>query len=192
MCDNPQYAGHGGMAEYMRQLTAIIKEHGWAVQKVMPGEGTPAFAYTIGLHQFGLPELLMSGASFEAMQHIINMAATMCVGEDGRSFETERPYLNLIESRESNTDLPVVFREIHSHFYDEWMGSAVRFYGHREFKALQLYWSDEMGLLPWEPGFNPRMMKAQPQLQNPASAHTVPAKPKGAAGGRPLQRHQGH
>ncbi|MGO8941805.1 MAG: DUF4262 domain-containing protein [Mycobacterium sp.] len=49
-CDNP----HGTTDEYLDSLRDTIADHGWVVQFV-ESEQRP-FAYTIGLHEKGLPE----------------------------------------------------------------------------------------------------------------------------------------
>ncbi|MGV0602946.1 DUF4262 domain-containing protein [Mycolicibacterium pulveris] len=50
-CDNPDRP----IEDYLDELWAIIRDHGWAVQFV-EDEKRP-FAYTIGLHDLGVPEL---------------------------------------------------------------------------------------------------------------------------------------
>ena len=53
-CDHP----HATTDDYLDELVKIIKKNRWAVQYV-EGEDRP-FAYTIGLHELGLPELLVT------------------------------------------------------------------------------------------------------------------------------------
>jgi Domain of unknown function (DUF4262) len=57
-----------------------IREHGWAVQFV-EDEGRP-FAYAIGLHHRGLPELLMTGLPPLTANRLLNSIAHMMV-DDG-------------------------------------------------------------------------------------------------------------
>jgi hypothetical protein len=54
-CDNP-----GGTAEGdLDGLLASVRAHGWAI-KYVEDDRRP-YAYTIGLHELGLPELLARG-----------------------------------------------------------------------------------------------------------------------------------
>ncbi|MGV0602846.1 DUF4262 domain-containing protein, partial [Mycolicibacterium pulveris] len=63
-CDNPDRP----IEDYLDELWAIIGDHGWAVQFV-EDEKRP-FAYTIGLHDLGVPELVISGVSPGGATHV--------------------------------------------------------------------------------------------------------------------------
>ena len=56
-CDNP----NGTTEEYLGELRETIRVNGWAVQGVE--DDRRPLAYTIGLHDRGLPELLVTGLS---------------------------------------------------------------------------------------------------------------------------------
>ncbi|MGV0837033.1 DUF4262 domain-containing protein [Mycolicibacterium thermoresistibile] len=64
----------------MDELRDTINDHGWAVQFV-ECEKRP-FAYTIGLHQFGQPELLITGLPAQPAARVLNSIAHMIV-DDG-------------------------------------------------------------------------------------------------------------
>ena len=53
-CDHPDST----MQEWLELIYAAVQENGWVVQYVT---GRTPFAYTIGLHERGLPELLVTG-----------------------------------------------------------------------------------------------------------------------------------
>jgi len=64
-CDNP----NGTTEEYLDELRASVRLHSWVVQGVE--DDRLPFAYTIGLHDRALPELLRSAPArlMEYWQH---------------------------------------------------------------------------------------------------------------------------
>ncbi|MBW8711109.1 MAG: DUF4262 domain-containing protein, partial [Mycobacterium sp.] len=68
-CDNT----NGTTEEYLDELRATIRIHGWAVQSVE--DDRLPFAYTIGLHDRGLPELLVTGLSPQPAARLLNDVA---------------------------------------------------------------------------------------------------------------------
>ena len=79
-CDNP----HGTLDEYLDSLRDTIADHGWVVQFV-EDERRP-FAYTIGLHERGLPELLITGLRAKTSARLLNSIAHMIV-DDGTTLQ---------------------------------------------------------------------------------------------------------
>jgi hypothetical protein len=59
---------------------------------------------------------------------------------------------------------PVTFRGVSAAFYGEYLGQAVRYYGGKEFPALQCFWPDRNGRFPWQPGYSYGPEEPQPQL----------------------------
>ena len=68
-CDNP----HRSTDDYLDILREIIDGHGWAIQYV-ESENRP-FAYTVGLTDLGLPELLMTGLPPRTSGRLLNSIA---------------------------------------------------------------------------------------------------------------------
>ena len=56
LCDHPEATRN----DYFDVLREKMRKNGWAIQYV---EDRIPFAYTIGLHDCGLPELLVTGVS---------------------------------------------------------------------------------------------------------------------------------
>ncbi|HTI78462.1 MAG TPA: DUF4262 domain-containing protein [Mycobacterium sp.] len=134
-CDNP----NGTTEEYLDELRASIRIHGWVVQSV-DGDRLP-FAYTIGLHDRGLPELLVTGMSGENAARVLNDVAVAALG--GRVFLPgahiavgDGPLLEIVE-----VDHP-----------DAHLNFAVAL-GGPDIRALQLVWPDERGRWPWAAGW---------------------------------------
>src|SRR6476661_6742042 len=73
-CDNP----NGTTEEYLGELRETIRINGWAVQGVE--DDRRPYTYTIGLHDRGLPELLVTGLSPQRAARVLNDVAGAAVG----------------------------------------------------------------------------------------------------------------
>lgn len=135
-CDNPS----GTIEDYLDELRATIKDHGWAVQFV-ESEKRP-FAYTVGLHDLGLPELLMTGLPADVATRVLNSIAHMSVG-DGTVLA---PAMHIdYQDRFLIEVVEVEHPDAHLKFAIKLFGPQVR--------ALQLVWADDRGRWPWDPGW---------------------------------------
>ncbi|WP_445167784.1 DUF4262 domain-containing protein [Mycolicibacterium sp. Dal123E01] len=136
-CDNPD----GTHEEYLEELRATIQDHGWAVQYV-ESEKRPS-AYTVGLHQRGLPEMLMTGLTADVSCRVLNSIAHMIV-DDGVELA---PAMHIdFEDRFLIEVVQVEHPDVHMRF-------AVELFG-PNFPALQLVWADNMGRFPWAAGWD--------------------------------------
>ena len=135
-CDNPDKT----LGDYLALLREKISARGWVVQYV-EGERRP-FAYTIGLHDRGLPELLVTGLAPTRAEWLLNTFAKRAVA--GRRYvagdEVRLP---------AGTHLEIVDVE----HPDAHMGLAIAIEG-RDITAVQLVWADSRGRWPWAPGFD--------------------------------------
>jgi hypothetical protein len=134
-CDNPS----GTTEEYLDELRATIRLHGWAVQGVE--DDRRPYAYTIGLHDRGLPELLVTGLSPEPAARLLNDVAAAAVSgrvlkPGARIAEGAGPLLEIVgvEHPDAHMTFAVVL-------------------GGRDVRALQLVWADERGRWPWAAGW---------------------------------------
>ena len=136
MCDHPGST----IDDYLDQLRSNMVEHGWAIQYVEDNR-TP-YAYTIGLHGRGLPELLVTGVSPQRAVRVLNGVARIALRDAAPTpgARIQLPAGPLIEF--VAIDHP-----------DAHMDMAVAFYG-VEFSALQLVWADGRGRWPWAAGFS--------------------------------------
>jgi hypothetical protein len=144
-CDNPNRTTE----DYLDELRETIRVHGWAVQGVE--DDRLPYAYTIGLQDRGLPELLVTGLSQESAARVLNDVAVAAVG--GRVFEPgthiavgDGPLLEIVE-----VDHP----DAHLNFAVALCGPDIR--------ALQLVWADDRGRWPWAAGWGPGQRR-QPVL----------------------------
>jgi len=125
--------------DYCDLLQRKIRKKGWTVQYV-ESDRRP-YAYTIGLHDWDVPELLMTGVSPQRALRLLDIVARRLVGGDvfAPGQQTSLPDGPLIEIVE--VDHP-----------DAHMGWAVAV-GGPEIRALQLVWADGRGRWPWSAEF---------------------------------------
>lgn len=135
-CDHPDKT----LDDYLALTRERIVAHGWAVQHV-ESDRMP-FSYTIGLHDRGLPELLVTGLpAKDALWLLDSFAKRMAAGL--RAVPGDQVTLP------ANTRLELVDVE---HPYAH-MGMAIAIGGFGV-TAVQLVWADGRGRWPWAPGFD--------------------------------------
>ncbi|GFG98639.1 DUF4262 domain-containing protein [Mycobacterium timonense] len=145
-CENPQ----GTIEDYLDLLRETIADHGWAVQFVESDKNP--FAYTAGLHDLGLPELLITGLLAEVSGRVLNSIAHMIV-DDGTLLA---PGMHIdYQDRFLIEVIEVEHPDVHLKFAVRLLGPQVR--------ALQLVWADDGGRWPWDPGWG-RGRRRQPVL----------------------------
>ncbi len=136
-CDHPQST----IDDYLDHLRTTIHSHGWAVQFV-ESENRP-FAYTIGLHDRGLPELLITGLPATTSARLLNSIAQGLV-EDATAL---RPAMRIeYQDKLLIEVVEVEHPDVHLKF-------AVGIYG-PEVRAFQLVWTDERRHWPWDRGWS--------------------------------------
>jgi hypothetical protein len=136
MCDHPD----SSVEDYLDVLREKIRGHGWAVQFVE--DDLRPFAYTIGLHHRGLPELLISGLPPRTAARVLNSMAHMIV-EDGTVLA---PAMHIDYQDEFLLEVvEVEHPDVHLTFAVGLVGPHVR--------ALQLVWADARGRWPWDAGW---------------------------------------
>ncbi|KUI43071.1 hypothetical protein AU197_11330 [Mycobacterium sp. IS-1590] len=135
-CNHPEAT----RADYHDVLRRKISEHGWAVQYV-EDEPTP-FAYTIGLHGAGLPELLVTALAPRQAARVLNTVADYMIR-------------SRVPAPGDTMELPDGWRAEFAAVAqpDVHMCLAVELYG-PDVRALQIAWLDERGHSPWCPEFN--------------------------------------
>lgn len=135
-CDHPDKT----LGDYLDLVRENVRARGWAVQFV-EDERRP-FAYTIGLHERGLPELLVTGLAPKQSSWLLNTFAK-------RALVRRRPAAGDRVSLPAGTRLELVDVD----HPDAHMGIAVAIEG-AGISAVQLVWADDRGRWPWAPGFD--------------------------------------
>lgn len=135
-CDHPQ----GTIEDYLDTIRATMREHGWAVQFV-ESERRP-FAYTVGLYDRGLPELLLTGLPPQTSARLLNSIAHQIV-EDGIVLQ---PAMHIDYQGEFLLEVVEVDHpDVHLKF-------AARLFG-PQIRAVQLVWTDDPRHWPWDTGW---------------------------------------
>ena len=130
-CDNP-----GG--DYLRQVVLpIIERAGWMVQYVEPDGVRAPLAYTVGLTERGLPELVSTGLSPERSAQLLN-----AVADSGQPLTAGQHVAVGLHAMEV-----VRLAEPAVHLV-----TAAQLYGDR-LSALQLVRPDERGRWPWHKAY---------------------------------------
>jgi hypothetical protein len=134
-CDNPDRTTE----DYFDMVREKIRKHGWMVQYV-ESDRTP-FAYTIGLHDWGLPELSMTAASAQRATRLLNAVARDAMAgtalTPGKQIKIAAgPLVEFVEM--SRPDAHLKF--------------AVAL-GGPDIRALQVVWADGRGRWPWSAAF---------------------------------------
>ena len=71
MCDHPD-ATHD---DYLAMMRDKINYYGWAIEGVERDGDHPPWAYTVGLTQYGRPELVITGISITRGADLLNQVA---------------------------------------------------------------------------------------------------------------------
>lgn len=127
-------------------ILPLVRQRGWAVQGV---GGRRPFAYTVGLTECGLSELIVTGLRQVAAASLLNAAVLLALQDEpetGRALDVGSRRVHVVR-----VDRP----EDHLLTATALYGDAVR--------ALQLVWPDERGLYPWQLGHR-SVRRGQPLL----------------------------
>jgi hypothetical protein len=136
-CDNPGATIDDYLEEVVRKK---IRRYGWMIQFVE--DDKRPFAYTIGLHERGLPELLMTGLPARVVGEVLNSTAHMIV-DHGAELEPAM-HLDHVDG--------FLMEVVEVEHPDVHLLMAVNLYGpNTKIRALQLVWADDHGRLPWDP-----------------------------------------
>jgi hypothetical protein len=153
-CDNPDKT----LDDYLDLLRSDILARGWTVQYVE--DDKRPFAYTIGLHLMGLPELLATGLPPKHAQWLLNTFAKRFVN---RPVTAGDRYTLPARTRVEIVDVDQP---------DAHLNMALAIEG-PDITAIQLVWADGLGRWPWARGFDDGR-RIQPVLGKRA---VVPGRP---------------
>jgi hypothetical protein len=134
-CDHP----NATIEDYFDEVRATIRKHGWFVQYI-ESDRVP-FAYTIGLDDWDLPELMITAVSPQRATRLLNrVAADMVRGHvPNPGQQIAIPGGPLVEV------VKVDHPEAHLRF--------AMVFGRPDLRALQLVWADGRGRWPWSATF---------------------------------------
>jgi hypothetical protein len=146
------------MDSYRLEVCRKIERHGWVVQGVMVKQ--PAY-YTVGLGRLGHPELTIAGLPPES-------AATILNGLGGRVNAGEQFADDTRITGELEHDLPLLTQEIPQAALSVFKVAAWWYRGNpdelpdgTQLRVMQVFWPDDRGRLPGEPGCRRSVIDAQ-------------------------------
>jgi len=136
-CDHPT----NDPDDYLTDMRSLMNAYGWAIQYVDDRSPRSPWAYTVGLSQCGLPELVVTGLPVRlAMQYLNDEASRLMHAEPPSPGETTQPVgaprFEIVEVSQPAVHLPI----------------AVRI-GGPDVRAIQMVWCDDRGKWPWDSGF---------------------------------------
>jgi hypothetical protein len=138
------------------QVASDIEEYGWHCLHVAPrvGEEGALFSYTIGLvHSYRHPELMIFGLGSERSHRVLCRCVEMI--ESGTQFPINERVPDVLAR-----DFDVMFKPIRKDCVDEYLGTAIRHYGHEDFPAYVLFWPDKENRFVWESAELPSQAEA--------------------------------
>jgi hypothetical protein len=152
----------------IEQKRQEVSEHGFVPQVVGGTGDQPGFLYTIGLTEtWSHPEIyIMALHPEQAFDIILDFVERISQGE-----RFDRPaYV------EDILTVPLAVRPIGQDSVDANSGIAQDILG-RPINAVQAYWPDQEGLMPWEEGCDPGAASAQLAIFTPEGEEPVRSQP---------------
>ena len=147
---------------HAEKIEWMIETAGWALEPVAARIDVdppfPPYAYTIGFQSaFGFPDIAVFGLTPVAIRGLIDLVADMLRG--GTEIPVGVELVGLFDN-----DLRCAFAPVD---LDEWgplFEVATAWYRGDPPPMVQLLWPDRNGFLPTEPGFDRRVVTAQPVI----------------------------
>ncbi|MGE5525135.1 MAG: DUF4262 domain-containing protein [Rhodospirillaceae bacterium] len=127
------------------RVRADIETFGWHCVNVHPthGDERPGFSYTIGLTEtYDHPEIMIFGLG-ERAHALLRECAELV--KKGTTFVPDEPNGEVLAS-----GYDVIFKRVRRECFDEYLGTALRFYNQRPFEALIMFWPTKDRRFPWE------------------------------------------
>lgn len=140
----------------------MIETKGYALEPVPAREGSdppvPGYCYTIGLPELvGFPEIVVFGLTPVAASGLIDQVVQYCIG--GTEFPIDVEFTGLYDN-----DLRAALLTVDVATWAGLFETGVAWRSGDEFDLVQLVWPDRNGFLPTDPGFETRLVLAQPVL----------------------------
>lgn len=152
---------------HTEKIEWMIETAGWALEPVAArvdvDPPVPPYAYTIGFGAaFGFPDIVVVGLTPVAIRGLIDLVTELLRG--GTEIPIGVELLGLFDN-----DLRCVFAPVDLAEWGWMFEVATAWYRGVEHPVVQLLWPDRNGFLPTEPGFDRRVIAAQPVIGTVAS-----------------------
>jgi hypothetical protein len=147
---------------HLEKIEWMIETHGWAIEPVEADvsgdQPRGGYVYTIGYPEvFGFPDVVVFGLTPSAARGLFDMLADLLRGGTDIPLDVELTGL-------FDNDLRCVFASIDDDALADWFPTGRKWRRGASFAVVQLLWPDRNGFLPYEVGYDQRMVLAQPVI----------------------------
>jgi hypothetical protein len=147
---------------HAEKIEWMIETTGWALEPVPPDveqdPPTPGYAYSIGLPAaVGFPEVVVFGLTPVAANGLVTLVADACRG--GTDIPIGVEVVGLLDN-----ELRCRFAPVDLDRWGAYFATARAWYQGAPFEVVQLLFPDRNGFMPYEAGYEQRMMLAQPVI----------------------------
>lgn len=147
---------------HAEKIEWMIETNGWAIETVGANTGVqppvPGYTYTVGFPAaVGFSDVVLFGLTPSASRGLLDLVADVCRG--GTDIPLGVAVVGLLDN-----DLRCIFAPIDMSLWNDLFTTASAWYGTTDFPMVQLVWPDRNGFLPHEPGFDQRLVTAQPLI----------------------------
>ena len=146
------------------KIAWMVEQHGWAFEAVPAhpelDPPIPGYGYSIGLETaFGFPDVVVFGLTPVAARGLVGLVVDVLRG--GTDLFIGPLFIGLLDNGLRSALLPVDPEDC-----GELFEAASAWYGDEDYRVVQLAWPNRGGRLPWEAGFDHRLLLAQPIIGN--------------------------
>ncbi len=138
------------IAEQNQKIAEHIEEYGWHCLHILPTQEKndhEQFSYSIGFSEtYNAPEILVFGLSREKSHALLNECAQLL--HDGHIFRADIPDGSVLSG-----SYKVVFKPVKKECFDQYLGTAVRYFGTKPFDAMVMFLPDKNNRFPWESSY---------------------------------------
>jgi hypothetical protein len=146
-----------GLDDHDRKLLSDVDRVGWHLVMIPEEDEAPGWAFSVGLFKsFGHPEVVVFGLPLELGGRVVNGIGAHI--KAGSVFAAESEYPGILEG------VLCTFRPVDRRWYRPFIGYATWYYRDGDFPVLQCLWPDKQQRYPWDAGFKPAWLWAQPLL----------------------------
>ena len=147
---------------HQEKIDWMVETHGYALEAVIADASTdppqPAYAYTVGFPEaFGFPEVALFGLTPSAASGLVGLVADCLRG--GTEIPVGVEVVGLLDG-----ELRCCFAPVDLVIWSPMFPICSAWRRDGTFDLVQLFWPDRNGFLPYEPGYNPAMVLAQPVI----------------------------
>ncbi len=147
---------------HAEKIEWMIETTGWALEPVAADvehdPPTPGYAYSIGLTEaVGFPDIVVFGLTPVAAKGLIELVADACRG--GTEIPLGVELVGLLDN-----ELRCIFVPVDLDVWGPYFATATSWYRGAPFEIVQLLYPDRNGFLPYEVGYEQRMVLAQPVI----------------------------